>query len=113
MSVHTSLPAHLQSISPSHSAGIGSQVGEVGSWACLSTHMVPSGQVPQSGTKLQLSAGTHWPLQQPSTTPATWPLGHSGGSESHSTLVPSQSTFSVTHTPNRHTAWSMPSRSQV
>ena len=98
-----------------HSWGIGSQVGSRSTCEINCTHMVPSGQSLHSGTTSQLSAGTQRPVQQApfSVTPGTCPWGQSGVGASQTTSRGSQRTRSVVQTPKRHTAWSMPSASQV
>lgn len=106
---HTSDPMQSHDAVPPQAAGIGSQRGHpCGPNATSCTHTVPSGHSAHSGTTSHSAAGTHFPVQHAGDVSATSPTGHGGGSESHATLLPSQLSRSVWHTPNRHIAFSTP-----
>jgi hypothetical protein len=106
---HTSDPMQSHDAVPPQAAGIGSQRGHpCGPNATSCTHTVPSGHSAHSGTTSHSAAGTHFPVQHAGDVSATSPAGHGGGSESHATLLPSQLSRSVWHTPNRHIAFSTP-----
>ena len=107
--VHTRSPMHAQLAFPLQAAGTGSQRGQpCGPNATSCTHTVPSGHSAQSGTTSHSAAGTHLPVQHAGVVSARNPSGHGGGSASQATLLASQLSRSVRHTPNRHSTASTP-----
>lgn len=110
-SMHTRSATQLQLDTPPQLGGIGSHTIGKNPFPLFCTHIDPSAQYVQSGTTSHSAAGTQLPVQQVGVVSGSVPSGQSGVGASHSTAAWSQLNRSVSHTPNRHTAFSTPNSS--
>lgn len=101
---------HAQGCAGSQLAARGSQVTfSAGARLMFCTQTAPSGHCSQVSTTSQYLASMQRPDQQAGVVSAMVPGSQGGGSESQATLLASQLSRGVVHTPRRQTALSMPS----
>lgn len=101
---------HAQGCAGSQLAASGSQVTlGAGARLMFCTQTAPSGHCSQVSTTSQYLASMQRPDQQAGVVSAMVPGSQGGGSESQATLLASQLSRGVVHTPRRQTALSMPS----
>ncbi len=101
---------HAQGCAGSQLAARGSQVTlGAGARLMFCTQPAPSGHCSQVATTSQYLASMQRPDQQAGVVSAMVPGSQGGGSESQATLLASQLSRGMVHTPRRQTALSMPS----
>lgn len=101
---------HAQGCAGSQLAASGSQVTFcAGARLMFCTQTAPSGHCSQVSTTSQYLASMQRPVQQAGVVSAMVPGSQGGGSESQATLLASQLSRGMVHTPRRQTALSMPS----
>lgn len=101
---------HAQGCAGSQLAARGSQVTlGAGARLMFCTQTAPSGHCSQVSTTSQYLASMQRPDQQAGVVSAMVPGSQGGGSESQATLLASQLSRGMVHTPRRQTALSMPS----
>ena len=101
---------HAQGCAGSQLAASGSQVTlGAGARLMFCTQTAPSGHCSQVSTTSQYLASMQRPDQQAGVVSAMVPGSQGGGSESQATLLASQLSRGMVHTPRRQTALSMPS----